>query len=64
MENALLKEFQAGVQQMAVEAALHGSKELAYQALLLDPVVNNMDTAWQMLNELWEINQDYIRACV
>lgn len=61
---ARLLTIQAGVQQMSVEAAVHGSKELAYQALLLDPVVNDMDAAWQMLNELWEINQSYIRACV
>ena len=35
---AKLLSVQASVQQLAVEAAMHGSKELALQALLIDPV--------------------------
>lgn len=56
--------IQVQVQQMAVEAAMHGSKELALQALLLDPVVNSEDAARGLLDELWEVNKPYIRNCL
>ncbi len=55
---------QAGVQQTAVEAALHGSKELALQALLIDPVIPSTDAAVAILDELWEVNRPYIRSCL
>lgn len=55
---------QAVVQKLSVEAAVHGSKELALQALLVDPVVNSITAAEGLLEELWEINKPYIRACV
>jgi alpha-galactosidase len=55
---------QAGVQQLAVEAAIHASKELALQALLIDPVINSATAASQILDELWEANRPYIRPCV
>jgi len=61
---AKLMLMQASVQQLAVEAAMHGSKELALQALLIDPVVNSAVAAETILDELWEINRPYIRACV
>lgn len=61
---AKLLHVQAGVQQLAVEAAVHASKELAMQALLIDPVVNSTDAAQKLLDELWEINKPYIRKCV
>ncbi len=59
-----LLSVQAGVQRMAVEAALHGSKELALQALLIDPVITSTDAALAILDELWEANLPYIRACL
>jgi alpha-galactosidase len=55
---------QASVQQVATEAAIHASKDLAMQALLLDPVINSTDAAKAILDELWEINKPYIRPCV
>jgi alpha-galactosidase len=61
---ARLLSMQAGVQQLAVEAAAHASKELALQALLIDPVVNSTEAAVKLLDELWEINKLYIRKCV
>lgn len=61
---AALLRVQAGVQQMAVEAAARGSKELALQALLIDPVVNSASAAEKILEELWEVNQPYIRVVV
>jgi alpha-galactosidase len=59
---AALLRLQAGVQQMAVEAAVRGSRELALQALLIDPVVNSAAAAEKILEELWEVNRPYIRA--
>ena len=53
-----------GVHQLAVEAAVHGSKEIALQALLIDPTVNSATAAVKLLDELWEVNRPYIRPCV
>jgi alpha-galactosidase len=61
---AKLISIQANVQQLAVEAAVHASKELALQALLIDPVINSSTAAVKLLDELWEVNLPYIRACV
>jgi alpha-galactosidase/6-phospho-beta-glucosidase family protein len=61
---AKLLSMQASVQQLAVEAAVHASKELALQALLIDPVVNSATAAAQLLDELWEVNRPYIRKCI
>jgi alpha-galactosidase len=61
---ATLLSVQAGVQRLAVEAAVHASKELALQALLADPVITSTTAARQILDELWEINRPYIRPCV
>jgi alpha-galactosidase len=55
---------QAVVQKLSVEAAMHGSKELALQALLVDPVVNSVTAAEKLLDELWEANQSYIRPLI
>lgn len=59
-----LLKIQASVQQMAVEAAVHASREMALQALLIDPVVNSTTAATAILDELWEANKPYIRPCV
>ena len=61
---AKLVHMQASVQQLAVEAAVHASKELALQALLIDPVVNSSEAAVKILDELWEVNLPYIRKCI
>jgi alpha-galactosidase/6-phospho-beta-glucosidase family protein len=53
-----------GVHQLAVEAAMRASKEIALQALLIDPVVNSASAAVKVLDELWEINRPYIRPCI
>ncbi len=55
---------QSVVQKLSVEAAIHGSKELALQALLVDPVVNSISAAEKLLDELWEINKPYIRPSI
>jgi alpha-galactosidase len=61
---ASLMAIQASVQQLAVDAAVHASKELALQALLIDPVINSSIAAEQLLEELWKVNRPYIRKCV
>jgi alpha-galactosidase len=60
---AKLMSVQTSVAKLAVEAAVHASKELALQALLIDPVVNSSVAAVKLLDELWTINQPYIRKC-
>jgi alpha-galactosidase len=52
------------VHQLAVEAAMRGSKEIALQALLIDPAVNSATAAVRLLDELWEENRPYIRPCI
>ena len=61
---AKLLHTQVNVQQLAVEAAVHASKEIALQALLIDPVVNSASAAVKLLDELWEVNRPYIRRCI
>jgi alpha-galactosidase len=61
---AKLMAMQVNVQQLAVEAAVRASKDIALQALLIDPVVNSITAARQILDELWEVNRPYIRPCV
>jgi len=61
---AKLLTIQVQVQQLAIEAAVRGSKEIALQALLIDPVVNSASAAVKLLDELWDINRPYIRPCL
>lgn len=60
---AKLMSVQVQVQQLAVQAAMTASKDLALQALLIDPVVNSAAAARQIVDELWEVNRPYIRSC-
>jgi alpha-galactosidase len=61
---AKLLHTQVSIQQLAVQAAVHASKEIALQALLIDPVVNSASAAVKLLDELWEVNRPYIRPCI
>lgn len=61
---AKLLATQVNVQQLAVEAAMHASKEMALQALLIDPVINSASAAVELLDELWDANRPYIRPCL
>jgi alpha-galactosidase len=60
---AKLLTMQVGVQQLSVDAAYQGSRELALQALLIDPVINSSVAAEKILAELWPYNEPYIRKC-
>jgi alpha-galactosidase len=55
---------QVSVQELAVDAAVHASKGIALQALLIDPVINSASAAVGLLDELWEVNRPYIRPCI
>ncbi|MCI6018124.1 MAG: hypothetical protein MRZ59_04660 [Clostridiales bacterium] len=57
-----LLSLQCGAQQMAVDAAVYGDKAMAYQALLADPVINSTEAAKNILDELWAINEKYIKC--
>ncbi|MHA1297485.1 MAG: hypothetical protein ACTSPH_12870 [Promethearchaeota archaeon] len=57
---AALLRNQASVQDILVEAAIKNSKELAFQALLADPVVDNATKAEEMFEEMLRLNAEYI----
>ena len=46
--------------ELAVQAALQGNRRTALQALLMDPLVQDLDKARKMLNELCEANSEFL----
>ncbi len=57
---AALLATQAHVQDLVVEAAVHGSRERALQALLADPVVHSAEAAERTLDELLSVHAAYL----
>ncbi|MDI7275767.1 MAG: alpha-glucosidase/alpha-galactosidase [Anaerolineae bacterium] len=57
---AALVNTQAHVQDLVVEAAVQGSRELALQALLADPVVESAEAAERTLDELLHVHLPYL----
>ncbi len=53
---------QVAIQDRVVEAAVHGDRRAALQALLLDPLVSSYSIAEQMLDELLTVHADYLPA--
>ncbi len=53
---------QVAIQDRAVDAAVHGDRQAALQALLLDPVVSSYAAAEKMLDELLEVHKAYLPA--
>ena len=51
---------QIAIHELSVRAAIEGSRQLALQALLLDPVVESYNVAERVLDELLQSNRDYI----
>jgi alpha-galactosidase len=51
---------QVAIQDRAVEAALHGDRQAALQALLLDPVINSYEAAVKILDELLTVHAPYL----
>lgn len=58
-----LMQGQVAPQRLSVSAAVKGSRETALQCLLCDPTVNSMAAAEGIVDELWKINESYIREC-
>jgi alpha-galactosidase len=50
------------IQKLAVEAAMTGSRELALQALLIDPVVNSAAAAESFLDDVLVAHRPYLPA--
>lgn len=59
-----LLNMQVSAQRLSIRAAAEGSKALALQVLLCDPVINSTVAAKGIVDELFEINRPYIRKCV
>lgn len=51
---------QVAVQDLAVDAAVKGSRQLALQALLVDPVVPSLSAAERTLDELLAVHKPYL----
>lgn len=50
---SLMKAYEA----LTIEAAIHGDRDLAYQALLLNPLVGNANLAHQLLSEIIKLHK-------
>ena len=57
---ASLCQTQIGVQELAVEAAVMGDRQIALQSLLVDPVIQSADAAEKILDELLILHKDYL----
>jgi alpha-galactosidase len=57
---AALCSQQVGVQKLVVEAAMTGCRETALQALLVDPVIDDIDNARKCLDELLAVHAPYL----
>jgi alpha-galactosidase len=51
---------EAEIQKLVVDAALTGSRELALQALLIDPVVHSARAAAAFLDEVLSVHKPYL----
>ncbi len=51
---------EVAVQSLVVDAAVWGDRELALQALLLDPMINDIDRARAILQNYLEIHAEYL----
>ncbi|MCX6044831.1 MAG: hypothetical protein NT075_06930 [Chloroflexi bacterium] len=51
---------ETAVARLAVDAAVHGDRQLALQCLLLDPVITDLDVARQILDDYLETYRDYL----
>jgi alpha-galactosidase len=57
---AAICNIQILIQNLAVEAAVHGDKKKAFQAVLADPVVQDNVAAEKAFNELFEVHRDLL----
>jgi alpha-galactosidase len=59
-EVAALVRHELAIQEVAVGAAVEGSRELALRALLLDPVVNGARAAERFLDDILRVHRDVL----
>lgn len=57
---AALCNLQVHVAELAVEAAVTGDRRIALEALLVDPVINDIDVAEQILDEYLSVHSEYL----
>ena len=57
---AALCRREIAIGELAVEAAITGDRGLALQALLLDPVVHSVEAAKKVLDEILQLQADYL----
>lgn len=57
---AALMRTQLAIQRLVTEAYSTGKKNLLLQALLLDPIVNNVGAAEKLIDEMLEIQKDFL----
>jgi alpha-galactosidase len=57
---AALVRHELAVQEVAVEAAVDGSRDLALRALLLDPVVTSVHAAERFLDDILRVHRAYL----
>ena len=57
---AALVRHELAIQDVAVEAAVEGSRDLALRALLLDPVVTSVRAAERFLDEVLQVNRAHL----
>jgi alpha-galactosidase len=48
------------VVQLCVDAAVKGDRQAALQCLLLDPIVNDIEAAYQLLDEYLATYREYL----
>jgi alpha-galactosidase len=57
---ASMVNLEIGIQKLAVRAAVEGSRELALQALLIDPCVTGLRAAEAFLDEVLDVHRRYL----
>jgi alpha-galactosidase len=57
---AALMRNQATVQDLCAEAAITGSKQKTLEALLADPVVDSLTSAQKMLDEILQLQKEWL----
>ncbi|MDD3949002.1 MAG: hypothetical protein PHT43_06020, partial [Anaerolineaceae bacterium] len=46
--------------QLCIDSVVQGDRQLAIQSLLLDPVIDDLDLAKEILDEILQTNKEYL----
>ena len=55
-----LLQREVATSQLNIDAVVHGDRQLALQSLLLDPVIDDLDQAELILEEIISTNQEFL----